>query len=269
LFYLAATFHVFRSVTHLTKGENWYELAVRLEGDIVQRFLQYFFYYYHPKKGAIPSRDIASHPIQTTLRNLYPTLHYTIQWSTLPVAFLACGSSRSGSLPFAPIRATPTLFQIESIRRARRNIFIQTPNLNSHAIIKALKNALLKNIKVTICIPKNMMVLESIVTGWSTTNCCVTLLQRWALRRPETSLNVQWFKSDETQAFVVDGDKSHIKLMVVDEELVIVGSSNLDRASAGTSGEVNVAISNSEFAHQILAAIKRHQRTDFRSTEPV
>ena len=114
-----------------------------------------------------------------------------------------------------------------------------------------------------------MMVLESIVTGWSTTKCCVTRLQRWALRRPETSLNVQWFKSDETQAFVVDGDKSHIKFMVVDEELVIVGSSNLDRASACTSGEVNVAISNSEFAHQILAAIKRHQRTDFRSTESI
>src|SRR5271170_2069280 len=90
LFYPAATFHVLPTTTHLTKGENWYELAVRLEGDIVQRFLQYFFYYYHPKRGAIPPRDIASHPIQTTLGNLYPTLHYTMQSSTFPIAFLAC-----------------------------------------------------------------------------------------------------------------------------------------------------------------------------------
>lgn len=241
---------------------------MRLEGDIVKHFLQYFFYYYHPKKGAIPPRNIVSQPIQTTLRNLYPTLLYTIQSSTLPIAFLACGPSRSGSLPFVSIRASPTLFQIESIRRARRSIFIQTPNLNSRAIIKALKQALLQNVKVTICIPKNMMVLESIVIGWNTTKCCVTLLHRWARRRPGTSLNVQWFKSDEGQPFVVDNDKSHIKFMVVDEELVIVGSSNLDRASACNSGEVNVAISNREFAHQILAAVKRHQRTDFQSMEP-
>src|SRR5271156_5835046 len=158
-FYLVATSHVLQFMTHLIKGENWYELAVRLEGDIVQRFLQYFFYYYHPKKGGIPPGNIASHPIQTTLGNLYPTLHYTMQSSTFPIAFLACGSSRSGTLPFTPVRAAPTLFQIESIGRARRSIFIQTPNFNSRAIIKALKQALLKNVKVTICIPKHMMVL--------------------------------------------------------------------------------------------------------------
>ena len=177
------------------------------------------------------------------------------------MAFLACGPSRSGALPFAPVRANPTLFQLEAIRRAHQTIFIQTPNLNSRAIIKALKCALLNYIEVTICIPKNMMVLESLVTGWSTTNCSVTLLQRWARRRPETNLNVQWFKSDERQPFVVDGDKSHIKFMVVDGELVIVGSSNLDRASAHTSGQVNVAILNSEFAHQIMIAVMLRQRT--------
>ena len=254
-------------MSQLKKGENWYELAVRLEGDIVQHFLRYFFYYYHPTKGAIPGHNITSHPMQTTLHNQYPTLVYTFQSPTQPIAFLACGPSRSGSFPFAPIRATPTLFQVDVIRRARRTIFIQTPNLNSRAVVKVLKRALLGNIEVTICIPKNMMVLESIVTGWSTTKCCVMSLQRWARRQSGTRLNVQWFKSGESQPFLVDSDKSHIKFMVVDEELVIVGSSNLDRASACTSGELNVAISNSEFAKQILAAVKRHQQTDFRVME--
>jgi phosphatidylserine/phosphatidylglycerophosphate/cardiolipin synthase-like enzyme len=248
-------------MSHLTRGENWYELAVRLEGHIVQRFLKYFFYYYHPTKGAIPPCDITFHQYDTTIHNEYPTLHYTIPPTTVPMAFLACGPSRSGAFPFAPIRANPTLFQLEAIRRSRRTIFIQTPNLNSRAIIKAIKYALLNYIEVTICIPKDMMVLESLVTGWSTTRCCMTLLRRWVRRRPETNLNVQWFRSDESQPFIVDGDKSHIKFMVIDEELVIVGSSNLDRASACTSGEVNVAISNSEFAHQILVAVMEHQRT--------
>lgn len=60
---------------------------------------------------------------------------------------------------------------------------------------------------------------------------------------------------------MVDGDKSHIKFMVVDEELVIVGSSNLDRASACTSGEVNVAISSPDLAKFFLSVVKKHQST--------
>jgi phosphatidylserine/phosphatidylglycerophosphate/cardiolipin synthase-like enzyme len=106
-----------------------------------------------------------------------------------------------------------------------------------------------------------MMVLESLVTGWSTTKCRVQLLQRWARRHPETNLKVEQFKSDWSQEFVVDGDKSHLKFMVVDEELVIVGSSNLDRASACTSGEVNVAFSDAKLAKSFLSAVQRHQLT--------
>ena len=106
-----------------------------------------------------------------------------------------------------------------------------------------------------------MMVLESLVTGWSTTKCRVRLLQSWARRHQKATLAVEWFKGDSSQNFVVDKDKSHIKFMVVDEELVIVGSSNLDRASACVSGEVNVAISDPDLANDILTAIKKHQFT--------
>lgn len=70
---------------------------------------------------------------------------------------------------------------------------------------------------------------------------------------------MEWFEGDERQSFVAE--KSHIKFMVVDDECVMVGSSNCDRASACTSGEVNVVISDAEFAKYILAAIKRHQAT--------
>jgi phosphatidylserine/phosphatidylglycerophosphate/cardiolipin synthase-like enzyme len=247
----------------LIVGENWYELAVRLEGDIVQHFLQYFFHYYHPTGGAVPPCTVPSHPIETssTFRESYSDLIYPLQSPLTPLAFLSCGPSRYGALPFAPIRAIPALFHIGAIGNARRTIFIQTPNLTSRAIIRALKFALLKYVQVTIYLPHNMIVLESLVTGWSTTECQVRLLQRWARRHPETNLTIEWFKSDRGQNFVVDEDKSHIKFMVVDEELVIVGSSNLDRASACTSGEVNVAISCPAVAKNILAVVKRHQAT--------
>ena len=174
---------------------------------------------------------------------------------------MLCGPSRRGFLPFAPIRVIPTRFQVEVITYAHRTIFIQTPILTSLAIVKALKQALLKKIQMIIYLPRNMMVLESLVTGWSTTNCRVRSLQKWARRHQETNLTVEWFQGDSAQEFVVDRDKTHLKFMVVDEELVIVGSSNLDRASACTSGEVNVAFSDPRLAKEILSAVKKHQLT--------
>lgn len=185
---------------------------------------------------------------------------YTIESQTQPITFLCQGASRWGALPFVPVTSPTALFQIKAITNARRTIFIQTPNLNSRALLKALKNALLNKVAVILYLPKNMMVLESIIIGWSTTKCCVSLLQRWA-KRNHANLEVHWFQSDPAQTFVVDHEKSHIKFMVVDEELVIFGSSNLDRASAMTSGEVNIAIPNPEFARSILATVKRHQLT--------
>ena len=177
------------------------------------------------------------------------------------MTFLACGPSRRGAIPFAPIRALPTLFQIEAISCARKSIFVQSPNLTSHGILKAIKGALLKSVAVEIYLPRNMMVLDSLITGWATTACRVKSLQKWAKKQGQADLKVNWFKSDNSQEFLVEGEKSHIKFMVVDEELVVVGSSNLDRASACTSGEVNVAISDAEVARLLIAAVKRHQAT--------
>ena len=73
---------------------------------------------------------------------------------------------------------------------------------------------------------------------------------------------MHWFQSDATQDFVIEENKSHIKFMVIDEELVIVGSSNLDRASVYTSGEVDIAFSDSGLAKALLLAVKGHQSTE-------
>jgi phosphatidylserine/phosphatidylglycerophosphate/cardiolipin synthase-like enzyme len=256
--------YILECLSYLTLGENWYELAIRLEGDIVQHFQHYFFHYFHPTSGEAPHNSIPSRPIETSLdfRERYGLSIYSLRSHSIPIAFLACGPSLRGVLPFADIRVIPTRFQIKAITRARRSIFIQTPTFTSLAIIKALKQTLLKTIQVTIYLSRNMMVLESLVTGWSTTKCRVKLLQKWARRHQETNLTVEWFQGDPDQKFVVDGDKTHIKFMVVDEELVIVGSSNLDRASACTSGEVNVAFSDPRLAKKILSAVKKHQLTD-------
>ena len=243
----------------LTSGENWYELAVRLEGDIIQPFLSYFFHYFYPSRSSIPPLPVERRPILTSsaFKKKHSSLLYPLQSPFIPLAFLSRGPSFWGALPFARI-TTPTLFQIEAITRARRTIFIQTPNLTSRALLKALRQALRKEIQITLYLPRNMMVLESLITGWTTTARCVRKLQKFS-KEMTGELIVEWFEGDERQSFVAE--KSHIKFMVVDEECVVVGSSNCDRASACTSGEVNVAISDVEFAKNILSAVKRHQAT--------
>ena len=61
---------------------------------------------------------------------------------------------------------------------------------------------------------------------------------------------------------MVEMNRSHIKFMVVDEESVILGSSNLDRASVMTSGEADIAFSDAGLAKALLTAVRDHQSTD-------
>jgi len=240
-------------------GENWYELAVRLEGDIIHNFLSYFFKYYCPSQSTIPPLSIERRTVLTsdTFCKKYNSLLYPVQSPELPLVFLSRGPSRWGALPFARV-TTPTIFQVQAITRARQSIFIQTPNLNSRALLKALRQALRNQIEVTLYLPRHMMVLESLVTGWTTTAWCVRRLQKFS-KKVGGRLIVEWFEGDPGQGFVAE--KSHVKFMVVDEECVMVGSSNCDRASACTSGEINVAISDPEFAKSIFSVVKRHQAT--------
>ena len=245
-------------------GENWYELALRVEGQIVEHFVEYFFLHYFPTGASPPSLNL-EHPTTFTrvsFQEKFPTLIHELNSPELPIVFLSQASSRLGALPFAPVKSATALFRIEVINRAQRTIFIQSPNLTSRSLVKALKRALLRSVEVTLFLPRNMMVLESIVTGWTTTAWTVWRLKRWARKLREVHLNVKSFKCDQGQPFVVEMNRSHIKFMVVDEESVILGSSNLDRASVMTSGEADIAFSDAGLAKALLTAVRDHQSTD-------
>jgi len=81
-----------------------------------------------------------------------------------------------------------------------------------------------KRYSVTLASTTSLAVLESLITGWATTTCQVKSLQKWAKKREQADLKVSWFKSDNSQEFLVEGEKSHVKFLVVDEELAVMGS---------------------------------------------
>ena len=217
--------------------ENWLELGSVYSGPIVQSFLSYF--------NVISQQDEGK-----SLLSLQPASYYVpdpeitqINLSTR-IAFLPRLPSRI-LFPFCHNAQAPAPVAFSSIvQNAKSSLFIVTPNLTAPLLLEDLKAALRRGVDIDVHIPRRMMVLEQILTLGFISEFKIFWLRRWAKQQQQGSLNIHWFQHSVY-------DKSHVKLMVADDQVVVMGSSNLDRASESTSGEVNVAFTHRSTAMQI------------------
>lgn len=117
------------------------------------------------------------------------------------------------------------------------------------------------------------MILEQLVTAGTTTSRCIkTLISKYRhLRfesasqeslvraeegRPEIgSLKIEFYEPRRSDGGKGEPVQSHLKLTIVDDELVVLGSGNLDRASWYTSQELGVALFSRELAGTIGTAL--------------
>lgn len=168
---------------------------------------------------------------------------------------------------FEQVVAPPTplnTFLLSLFAKAEKSIRIQTPNLTAPPVLSALCKALGRGIHVQIVTSERLMILEQLVTGGTTTGQCVKkLIKRHKKLSSPTSRR---HATDEEAAIVprrpgrlqisffepLHGPKkkgreggepqqTHVKLTIVDEEVLVLGSGNLDRASWFTSQELGVA----------------------------
>jgi len=116
------------------------------------------------------------------------------------------------------------------------------------------------------------MILEQLVTAGT-----ITEFEVWKLRRRYTRLQnaqsnslktpdlenppvkpgllkVGYFRKREGRG-EEEPVKSHLKMVVVDEEITVLGSGNMDRASWFTSQELGVALFGNEVAESIRKAV--------------
>ena len=109
------------------------------------------------------------------------------------------------------------------------------------------------------------MVLEQLVTtaGMATTQSCVKKLIQWEEKRrgdeEEQSLgglNVYFYEERKGKEPV----KTHVKALVVDGEVLVLGSANADRASWWTSQEVNVAVLDEGVAGMVEGRLREEVR---------
>ena len=173
-------------------------------------------------------------------------------------------------LAFAPPPTTPlNMYLLDLFATTSKSIRILTPNLTSPPVISALLDALKRGVDVALITNRHMMVLEQLLTAGTITEFCVWKFRRRyrkivaaskhtrlvtmeeGLRTNPGSLHVGYFIPDSRYA------KSHIKCTIVDEEIVVLGSGNMDRASWYTSQELGIALEGADVVKDVWQNIEK------------
>ncbi len=157
----------------------------------------------------------------------------------------------------APPPSTPlNTHLLHLFSTASRSIRLMTPNLTSPPVIGALTAALERGVNVEVITNRRMMILEQLLTSGTITEYCVWKFRRRyrqiaqsRSRRGSATSDMEEGQAHEvgplSVGYFVPGSiyrRSHIKCTIVDEEVIVLGSGNMDRASWYTSQELGIAL---------------------------
>lgn len=220
-----------------------------------------------------------------------PSPTTTLTLPNIPYKFLPSPHHRNPHFHLFPWQtpspAPPTPLNLELLHlftTAHKSIYIQTPNLTCTPVLDALWGAAVeRGVQVTIVTSERLMRVEQLVTAGRTTGWCVRGLvkkyqramlerERQRQRRMEDleagrggtmgSLRVSYYepRSEAAAKAKTGGDaepvQSHLKLTVVDEEAIVFGSGNMDRASWYTSQELGVAFYSHGLVTQVMQSLQ-------------
>lgn len=272
--------------------EEWFEGALTMRGPVVEQFLKFYYAFWErrqdvptPKwntlqQGEDHASDENSLPYTTLLRSC-------VQLSAPNITTLFLPSPHRRNPHLRPhvstdkVLAPPTplnTFIITLFAKAERNIRIQTPNVTAPPVLSAILNALARGVDVRILTSERLMILEQLVTAGTTTSRCIKkLIKRYKNlastlnRRPMTDeeaaiaspqpgrLHIAYFEplggSKKRGEERGEPQQSHLKMTIVDNEVIVLGSGNLDRASWFTSQELGVAFCDKAMVKRAADAV--------------
>ncbi|CBY00609.1 hypothetical protein IAQ61_011521 [Plenodomus lingam] len=265
--------------------EEWFEGAFVLGGPVVEQFVRFYHRFWDQREEgpALPSSN-EPNAIQIVEQGALKSL-VQVEFGHVQTVFLPSPHRRNPHFSFFAssdaVVAPPTplnTFVLTLFAKAERSIRIQTPNVTAPPVLSALLKALARGVDVQILTSERLMILEQLVTAGTTTSRCIqTLIKRY---RSITSSNSQRPQSDEEAAIAstrpgrlqvayfepIGGSKkrgqeggepqqSHLKMTIVDNEVLVLGSGNLDRASWFTSQELGVAFFHSGVVKSVANAV--------------
>ncbi|KAG9512509.1 hypothetical protein KCV07_g9407, partial [Aureobasidium melanogenum] len=261
--------------------EDWFEGAVTLTGPVVSCFVDFWKEFWAQQEDRDELMNLSLNPgnqdsVAGTSQNSQGQLplHTTLDLKDVPTIFLPSPHHRNPDFTFpwqehsAPPPTPLNTFLLRSLLSAEREVYIQTPNLTASPVLRAILSTLQRGINIHIVTSERLMILEQLVTAGTTTSRCISkLISRYqdvpstvspshleAGRGKPGKLRIDYFVPRKG-----NGDKepqqSHLKCTIVDQELVILGSGNLDRASWYTSQELGVAFFDQGFARKLLGSL--------------
>ena len=285
--------------------EPWLEGCVELTGDdVVARILHFYRDVWEDdlqdSVGGV--RDVesqnsitysSSNPGRVGLTSIQSpaTLFKRLEVGVVPTILLPSSHHRNPQFrpfPWQSAAAPPATPLNNAVLRlldiAQSQIYMQTPNLTSSAVVDGVLGALRRGVDVTLVTSKNMMLLEQLVTAGTTTSLCLkSFIRRYSEHRARVSrsgadgedtgstadleaqnsrlgrLKISYFRprpSDPSAARPAEEPvQSHLKLTIVDGQYTVLGSGNMDRASWFTSQELGILFQSAEFARTVRDSV--------------
>lgn len=263
--------------------EDWFEGCVELSGTIVDSFLTFWrenWANVGEKQTTVQSPNSARERFQgeSSLDGEIPSEPHAIRMNHVACKFLPSWHNRNPNfrLPWqqcAPPPKTPLNMELlELFTNAKKDIFLQTPNVTSPPVLKALVQALKRGVNLKIITSERLMVLEQLVTAGTTTDRCMKNLIRrhrnLSKRGPDEEaglirpgrLRISYYEPKVVSTSGISGGaepvQSHLKLTIVDQSGIVFGSGNMDRASWYTSQELGVAFFSNELPAKTLEKLQ-------------
>ncbi|PGH18181.1 hypothetical protein AJ80_04568 [Polytolypa hystricis UAMH7299] len=261
--------------------EPWFEGCVKLSGSIVLRFHHFWQSFWEGESQSLNTGDEESPRVVFDIRDQTPpsigsvTSSFRIvsidSYEPIPTILLPSGHHINPHFRPWPWQSVPppphtplNTFLLHMFSKARKEIYIQTPNITSPSVLNALLDCLKGGVNVKILTNDRLMVLEQLVTAGTTTSRCIKRLIRHYEKETQSmdeetglpgQLGVFYWQPERSPHITNDelctAQRSHLKITIVDMEVTILGSGNMDRASWFTSQELGVALFSADFARNI------------------
>ncbi|KAI0380116.1 IQ calmodulin-binding motif protein [Hypomontagnella monticulosa] len=155
---------------------------------------------------------------------------------------------------------------LSALRNAKKNVFIQTPTLNAEPLIPAIVEACERGVDVYcyVCLGYNDAGEMLPLQGGH--NEAITHQLYTSLLSPTGKQHLHWFwyvAKDQTLPITATKKRRscHIKLLIADEHIGIVGNGNQDTQSWFHSQEINIMIDSAPICKAWIEGLRRNQNT--------
>lgn len=205
------------------KFERWRDTHVRVTGPVVASLQYSFAVDWNFMSGRLIEDDSGHHAEE----------------ACAPEAVSGVGAQLLTSGPTSQW-ANIALAFLKAISNARRRVYIQTPYfLPTEALLKALQSAALAGVDVRVMLPRRS---DSAMLSHASASYIAECLRAGM------------------KFYLYDGGMLHSKMMMVDDELVTIGSTNFDFRSFECNFECNLFFYSKQLAGQMLEIFKADQQ---------